>query len=77
MNTSLSTANQASCASLALVTIGIWLLSLKGITVPDNVSDAVTVLIAGLVHFLTSKLSKPVTPQPVISSVFTSKPTGA
>ncbi len=60
-NTSLSTANQANGVTLAIVTVVIYLLSLKNVNIPDNVSDALMVIIAGLTHYLTSRLTKSAT----------------
>lgn len=54
----LSTANQASLIAFALVTIFVWLLSLKGLAIPNNVSDAIQVLVAGVVHVATTRCGK-------------------
>lgn len=54
----LSTANQASLIAFAIVTIFIYLLSLKSIHIPNNVSDAIQVLVASIVHIATTKVWK-------------------
>ncbi len=56
-NTSLSTANQAGGVSLAVVTVLIWVLSLRGIQIPDGVAAAITVVLSGAVHWLTTRVS--------------------
>jgi hypothetical protein len=52
MNTTLSQGTAAGGGSLAIVTILIYLLSLKGIQVPDTVAIAIASIITTAFHYL-------------------------
>jgi uncharacterized membrane protein len=52
MTTTLSHGTAASGGSLALVTILIYLLSLKGIQVPDTVAIAISSILTTAFHYL-------------------------
>ncbi len=52
MNTTISQGTAAGGGSLALVTILIYLLSLKGIQVPDTVAVAISSIFTTIFHYL-------------------------
>jgi hypothetical protein len=51
-NTTLSTAAASGTASLALIVILQWALSLRGINLPADVATALSTLLAAAVHYL-------------------------
>lgn len=55
MNTTLSASSAAGGGSLAIVNILIYLLSLKGIAVPDSVAVAIAALLTTAFHYLIAK----------------------
>lgn len=54
----------SSTASTALTTLLVWLLSLCGVTVPGNVVDAITVLVAVGAGYLINVNSKSIASEP-------------
>ncbi len=60
MNTTVSAGSAAGGGSLAIVNILIYLLSLKGIAVPDSVAVAIAALLTTAFHYLIAlKISTP------------------
>jgi hypothetical protein len=52
MNTTLSAGSAAGGGSFAVVTLLIYVLSLRGIQMPDNVALAISVLLTMVFHYL-------------------------
>ncbi len=74
MNTTVSAGSAAGGGSLAVVTIVIYLLSLRGVAVPDGVAVAASALLTTAFHYLIALKLLPSLPADPAGATTTTKP---